>query len=75
MQMEKIVGADVRNLRLLYDKIVANVRALNSLGIESKHFGALLIPIVLQKLPYVIKLQISRQLGTDNWSIKEFLFM
>ena len=27
----------------------------------------------MQKLPNVIKLQISRQLGTDNWSVKEFL--
>ena len=73
IQLGKLVGADVRKLRLLYDKIEANVRALNSVGIESKHFGALLIPIVLQKLPNVIKLQISRQLGTGNWNIKEFL--
>ena len=59
IQLKKLVGADVRNLRLLYDKIEANVRALNRVGIESKHFGALLIPIVLQKCPNVIKLQIT----------------
>ena len=43
IQLEKVVGADVKKLRCLYDKIEANVRALNSVGIESEHFGALLI--------------------------------
>ena len=71
IQLEKIVDADVRNLRLLYDKIETNVRAISR--IESKHLGAVLIPIVLQTLPNVINLQISRQHGIDNWSIKEFL--
>ena len=43
IQLGKIVE------RLLYDKIEANVRALNR--IQSKHFDALLIiPIVMQKL-------------------------
>ena len=43
IQLGKIVG------RLLYDKIEANVRALNR--IQSKHFDALLIiPIVMRKL-------------------------
>ena len=33
----------------------------------------LLIPIVLEKLPDEIKLQISRKLGTSNWMIEDFM--
>ena len=60
-------------LRTLYDNIESNTRALKSVGIESEHFGPLLIPIVLEKIPNVIRLQISRKLGKDNWNIDEFL--
>ena len=33
----------------------------------------MLIPIVLEKLPNDIKLELSRMLGTDKWKIDEFL--
>ena len=57
----------------MYDKIESNVRALNSESIEQFHFGALLIPIILEKLPKRVQLQISRKLGKENWDIEEFL--
>ena len=31
------------------------------------------MPIILEKLPNTIKLQISRKLGKENWNIEEFL--
>ena len=34
---------------------------------------ALLIPIVLEKLPYVIRLQTKCKLGKNHWNIEEFL--
>ena len=49
------------------------MRALRSLGINYEHFGPLLVPIILEKLPNTIKLQISRKLGKKNWNIKQFL--
>ena len=33
----------------------------------------LLIPIVLEKIPNVIRLQISRKLGRENWNKEEFI--
>ena len=39
----------------MYDKIESNVRALNSEGIEQSHFGPLLIPILLEKLPNTVR--------------------
>ena len=43
------------------------------MGVNSEHYGPLLIPIVLEKLPDEIKLEISRKLGKENWKIDEFL--
>ena len=63
----------MKELRILYDKIEGNVRALNSLGINSNDFGPLLIPIILEKLPNVIRLQVSRKLGVGNWKVEEFM--
>ena len=48
------------------------MRALRSLGINYEHFGPLLVPIILEKLPNTIKLQSSRKLEKENWNIGQF---
>ena len=73
IKLDKVNSCNVSQLRQLYDKIEINVRALNTVGIDSEQFGPLLIPIVLEKLPNVIRLQISRELGNENWNIDEFI--
>ena len=67
-----IIQPSVKEMRKLHDTIESNVRAL-SLGINYQQFGPLLVPILLEKLPNTIKLQISRKLGKENWNIKQFL--
>ena len=64
---------NAKDLRELYNKVMINIRALNIAGVNSEHFGAMLIPIVLEKLPNIVRLQISRKLGSDNWNISEFM--
>ena len=73
LKLDKIVSANAKELRNLHDKVEMNIRALNTTGAIPEHFGALLIPIVLEKLRNIVRLQISRKLGTDNWSIKDFM--
>ena len=73
IKLDKVNGANVKDLRALYDKIESNLRALKSIGIQQEQVGPLLIPIVLEKLPNVVRLQISRKLGKENWSIDDFL--
>ena len=73
IKLNKVNGSNVTELRELYDRIESNVRALKTVGIQQEHFGSLLIPIILEKIPNVIRLQISRQLGKENWNIDEFL--
>ena len=59
-------------MRNLFNCLEGNIRALNTMGINSDHFGPFLIPIVLEKLPNVIHLQIRCKLGKNNWNIEEF---
>ena len=53
--------SDTKGLRKLTDEVKSQVRGLNSVGIEAKYFGPLLIPVVLSKIPDEIKLIISRK--------------
>ena len=73
MELEAVSGSNVKDLRGLFDKIKINLRALKTTGIHEDQIGPLLIPIVLKKLPNVIRLQISRRLGKENWNIEEFM--
>ena len=73
LKLPKILHANAKDMRNIYDKVEINIRALNSAGISSEHFGVMLIPIVLEKLPDMVKLQISRKLGSDNWCIADFM--
>ena len=49
------------------------MRSLITLGIRTEHYGLLVIPIILEKLPDEIRLVINRKLGTNNWCIDDVL--
>ena len=66
-------GNRSKDLRNLYDRIESHVHSLITVGVQSDHYGPLLIPIVLDKLPDEIRLIISRKLGSDNWKINAFM--
>ena len=44
------------------DQVEGYVRALHTPGVKSDHYGALPIPIILERLPDEIRLEISRKL-------------
>ena len=75
IKLNKVNGSNVTELRELYDRIESNVSALKTVGIQQEPFGSLFIPIILEKIPNVMRLQISRQLGKENWNIDEFLYV
>jgi len=65
---------DIKGIRQLYDKTEINLRGLQNLGIESKQYGTLLIPILLNKLPQELRLIISRKFeSSDGWELDELL--
>ena len=60
-------------LRYVYDKISIHVRGLASLGVSADQYGSLLIPIIMDKLPGDMKLQIARKTTGEVWQIEELL--
>ena len=74
LKIDKVsLSRNCKELRSLYDHIESHVRSLNNVGVKPEHYGPLLIPIILEKLPDEIKLQISRKLGTSYWMIEDFM--
>ncbi|XP_071176199.1 uncharacterized protein [Mytilus edulis] len=59
------------SLRSYYDKKEAYMRGLESLGRSGDSYGALLVPIILNKLPSAVRQNLARENGSDNWEIKE----
>ena len=58
LQVEAVVSSqNTRALRRLFDNISCHVRSLKSLGVESKSYGILLCPVLLNKIPTDIQPQ------------------
>ena len=53
-------SADVPQLRKFHDSCESNIRALETLGIQTDSYGSLLIPILLKKLPEQLRCTIFR---------------
>ena len=64
---------DIKGNGEFYDSIVLDVRSLQSLVVEPEHCGALLIPIVIGKLPPEICLIINRKLGEIGYTLPKLL--
>ena len=60
--------SDVKGIRSVLYKLEIQVRGLQSLGIDSTHHGALLIPIFKEKLPDELRLIVSREHKGD-WKL------
>ena len=72
--LEKVRSAtSVKELRTLYDIIMVKIRALTAYDITSEQFGPMLSPVILQKLPSDIKLEVTRQLRDQDWNIDKLL--
>ena len=53
-------SADVQQLRKFHDSCESNIRALETLGVQTDSYGSLLIPILLKKLPEQLRCTIFR---------------
>ena len=65
--------SDATELRRLSDQVETNIRCLESLGLDPKSYGPLLIPIFMKKLPEEMKLIISREFDKVVWDIRVIL--
>ena len=60
--------SNVKGIRAVLDNLEIQVRGLQALGIDSAQYGALLIPIFMEKLPEELRLIVSRE-HKDNWEL------
>ena len=59
---------NVKGIRGVLDNLEIQVRGLYALGIDSAKYGALLIQILMEKLPEELRLIVSRE-HKDNWEL------
>ena len=58
MEMKVIKSScDIVGLRDVLDTIESHVRALDCQGVNKEHFGAVLIPILEEKIPKDVRLE------------------
>ncbi len=72
LKIQPCNGEKSSQLRYTYNKVSANVRGLEALGVHSEQYGSLLIPI-MSKLPSDVHLQVARTTQKDEWEIKDLL--
>ena len=77
-EMLKISGCvndNASQLRLVYDRISINIRAVESLGVSSSQYGSLLIPVIMSKLPPEIRIhdQVAKNTAREVWEMSDLL--
>ena len=66
-------GDRVSSLMYIHDKILIHIRGLNSLGVDSKQYGSLFIPVVMSKLPGEVRLKIVWENHGELWNIDSLM--
>ena len=66
---------DLTGFRKFFDNIESHVCSLQCLGIESKSYGYLLAPIILERLPHQLQLIITRNLKSKIWDLDKILLL
>ncbi|CAB4024264.1 PREDICTED: uncharacterized protein LOC107331856, partial [Paramuricea clavata] len=61
------------SLRRLYDQIEAHVRGLKSLDVPDTEYGALLLPILIGKIPDEICILLDRKMTGESWNLNTLL--
>ena len=59
------------NLRMFYDRMENHVRSLEALGKTQDTYGDLLVPIIMSKLPIIMKHNIIRQHGATDLNLAQ----
>ena len=73
LKLPKLNNDNVAKLTSFYNAIESNIRSLMTMGLNPSHYGPLLIPVILERLPDSIKLIVTRKLGKNNWHISDFI--
>ena len=74
MRLTKIKSmSQLSQLRKTYDHIENCMRNLSTLDIEPRMYGALLIPVLREKLPEELRIIIARKFQDEIWDLREMV--
>ena len=73
IKMQPVTSIHIKGIHTLYDKLEANLRGLDTLGISSSAYGDLLIYILIKKIPEVLRLIITKQFDGETWDLRKIL--
>ena len=73
LRLPSCAGDKSLSLQYVYDKISVHVCGLEALGVSSKEYGSLLIPILMSKLPNDLRMRFARELKGEVWKIDELI--
>ena len=65
--------SNLTEIRKFYDEIESHVRCLDSFNVKSNSYSALLVPMIMGKLPPQLKLVVSCNLRSELWDLAELL--
>lgn len=65
--------ADTPRLRSLYDFAETKYRALQALGVDEETYSAIVVPMVLEKIPDALRLTITRGKQYLEWTLGDLL--
>jgi len=60
---------NISNLKDFYDSMENYIRGLEGIGETHETYGSLLVPIILNKLPSIVRENMVRAHGNDRWSL------
>ena len=64
---------NISGLRAMHDLVEGNVRNLSSLDVPSNTYGKLLVHLLIEKIPYSLRLVISSEFDDKVWDLKNIL--
>ena len=64
---------DCGRLRAMYDKIEAHYRGLEALGVDEATYSDIVVPAILEKIPEIVRLTITRDHPHSEWSMSDVL--
>ena len=73
LKLPACVGDRAQSLRRLYDKVMVHIRGLSSLGIETTHYGSVLVPVLMSKLPDGVRLRTARENRDEAWEVNRLM--
>lgn len=71
--MPVVDAKDIGRLRSLFDTVESHYRGLRALGVDESSYAAIVVPVILQKLPENIRLTITRGNDYLEWTVEEML--